>query len=252
MKLPALLAIAGMAAIAAPVHAQEDTSLRANSKGAYVTAGVGGGWASSPSSNYSGSGTIFGVPYSYTGNGTTSLGGGVAVDAGIGYDFGNSIRGEVTYVLGSYALGDTSWSGNIRAVGLNFPFNGNVSAAGNVSTNSVMFSGYYDFKSKSKFTPYVGAGIGYTAVSIPSMPASLTVNVGGTRQTVNNATINGGSGSAFGYQAKIGVSYAVSKPADVFAEAIYQGNTGVTINDTSFGALNAFSARAGVRYRFGS
>lgn len=247
-KLPALLAIAGMAAIAAPVHAQEDTSLRANSKGAYVTAGVGGGWSSSPSANYTESGTVLGVPYSGTGSGTTSLGGGVAVDAGIGYDFGNSIRGEVTYVLGSYALGDTSFSGNIRAAGQNFPFNGNIASSGNVSTNSVMFSGYYDFKTKSKFTPYVGAGIGWTGVSIPSMPASARVN----GVNLNNLTIDGGSASAFGYQAKIGVSYAVSKPADVFAEAIYQGNTGVTINEVSFGALNAFSARAGVRYRFGS
>lgn len=247
-KLPALLAIAGMAAIAAPVHAQEDTSLRANSKGAYVTAGVGGGWSSSPSANYTESGTVLGVPYSGTASGTTSLGGGVAVDAGIGYDFGNSIRGEVTYVLGSYALGDTSFSGNIRAAGQNFPFNGNIASSGNVSTNSVMFSGYYDFKTKSKFTPYVGAGIGWTGVSIPSMPASARVN----GVNLNNLTIDGGSGSAFGYQAKIGVSYAVSKPADVFAEAIYQGNTEVTINEVSFGALNAFSARAGVRYRFGS
>lgn len=247
-KLSALLAIAGLAAIASPVHAQEDASLRANSKGAYVTAGVGGGWASSPSSNYTESGTVIGIPYSATTSGTTSLGGGVAVDAGIGYDFGNSIRGEVTYVLGSYALGGTSFSGNIRAVGQNFPFNGNISSSGNLSTNSVMFSGYYDFKTKSKFTPYIGAGIGWTGVSIPSTPASATIN--GT--TFNNQTVDGGSGSAFGYQAKIGVSYAVSKPADVFAEAIYQGNTGVTINEVSFGALNAFSARAGVRYRFGS
>ena len=247
-KLSALLAIAGLVAIAAPVHAQEDTSLRANSKGAYVTAGVGGGWASSPSANYTESGTALGTPYTTTGSGSTSLGGGVAVDAGVGYDFGNSIRGEVTYVLGSYGLGSTSFSGNANFSGGSAPFNGSISASGNVSTNSVMFSGYYDFKSKSKFTPYVGAGIGWTGVSIPSMPASATVN----GVTVNNLTIDGGSGSAFGYQAKIGVSYAVSKPADIFAEAIYQGNTGVTINEVSFGALNAISARAGVRYRFGS
>jgi len=249
-KLPALLAIAGMAAIAAPVHAQEDTSLRANSKGAYVTAGVGGGWSSSPSANYTDSGTILGVRYALTGNSTSSLGGGVAADAGIGYDFGNNIRGEVTYVLGSYSLGSTSFSGNIRAVdfGVNFPFNGSIGASGNVSTNSVMFSSYYDFKSKSKFTPYVGAGIGWTGVSIPSMPGSITVN----GNTFNNLTFDGGSASAFGYQAKIGVSYVVSKPADVFAEAIYQGSTGVTINEVSVDALNAFSARAGVRYRFGS
>ena len=246
-KLPALLAIAVMTALAAPAHAQEAASHRANSKGAYVTAGVGGGWSSSPSANGTESGTVLGIPYSGTASGTASLGGGVAVDAGIGYDFGNSIRGEVTYVLRSYAVGDSSLSGSVRAIGMNFPFNGNTSASGNLSTNSVMFSGYYDFKSKSKFTPYVGAGIGYTSVSIPTMPFSATVN-GIAR---NNLTVDGGSGSAFGYQAKLGVSYAVSKPADVFAEAIYQGSTGVTISEISYGALNAFSVRAGARFRFG-
>jgi opacity protein-like surface antigen len=247
-KLSALLAIAGFASLSAPALAQENGSLRANSKGAYVTAGVGGGWSSSPSANYTESGTVLGVPYSGTASGTQSLGGGVAVDAGIGYDFGNSIRGEVTYVLGSYAVGATNFSGNSSYDGLNIPFNGNIVASGNVSTNSVMFSGYYDFKTKSKFTPYVGAGIGYTGVSIPTMGASATIN----GVAVNNLTVDGGSGSAFGYQAKLGVSYAVSKPADVFAEAIYQGSTGVTINEVSFGALNAFSVRAGARFRFGS
>ena len=247
-KLPVLLAVAGLASLSAPALAQDEASPRANSKGAYVTVGVGGGWAGSPSVAYSESGSVGGYTYSGTANGTTSLGGGVALDAGIGYDFGNSIRGEVTYVLGSYAIGNTTYSGNLTSGGRTYTGNGTVSASGNVSTNSVMFSGYYDFKSKSKFTPYVGAGIGYTGVSIPTMPASLTVN----GSTFNNLTVNGGSASAFGYQAKIGVSYAVSKPADVFGEVIYQGNTGVTINEVGYGALNAFSVRAGARLRFGS
>lgn len=247
-KLPVLLAVAGLASLAAPALAQEDTSPRANSKGAYVTAGVGGGWSSSPSVSYSESGAIGGTTYSGTTNGTASLGGGVAVDAGLGYDFGNSIRGEVTYVLGSYAIGSTAYSGTVRSGGTNYGLNGTITPSGNVSTNSVMFSGYYDFKSKSKFTPYVGGGIGWTSVSIPTMPASATVN----GSTYNNLTVDGGSASAFGYQAKLGVSYALSKPADIFGEVIYQGNTGVTINEVGYGPLNAFSVRAGARLRFGS
>ena len=188
-----------------------------------------------------------GFPYSGSGTGPASLGGGVAVDAGFGYDFGNSIRGELTYVLGSYAMGTGPFSGNVRVAGQNFASNGTLSGTGNVTTNSVMVSGYYDFKSKSRFTPYVGVGIGYTSVSFPTLIASASV--GGTTQ---NATEAAGGGSAFGYQAKVGISYAVSKPADVFAEAIYQGNTAFSINEDSYGALNAFSLRAGARYRFGN
>jgi opacity protein-like surface antigen len=243
----ALLAVAGLAMTAAPVLAQEGDTTSSKSSGAYVTVGVGGGWASSPSINYTESGRIGGTAYSGTTTGTAALGGGLALDAGLGYDFGKNIRGEVTYVLGSYAIGTTSYSGNVTAGGTRYGYNGTVSPTGNLSTNSVMFSGYYDFKSKSKFTPYVGGGIGWTSVSIPSMPASATVN--GT--TYNNLTVDSGSASAFGYQAKVGVSYAVSKPADIFAEAIYQGNTGVTINQFNYGPLNAISVRAGARLRFG-
>ena len=246
-KISALLAIAGMTASVAPAFAQQEASLRANTKGAYVTAGVGGGWSSSPSANDTVSGTVLGIPYSGSASGTASLGGGVAVDAGIGYDFGNSIRAEVSYVLGSYAVSNSSYTGSVSVAGRTLPLNGTISASGNITTNSAMFSGYYDFKTKSKFTPYVGAGLGYTNVSIPTMPASATVNT----ITLNNRTVNGGSGSAFGYQAKLGVSYAISQPADIFAEAIYQGSTGVTINEVGFGALNAFSIRAGARLRFG-
>lgn len=247
MKFPALLAVTGLAMTASPVLAQEGGTTSSKSSGVYVTVGAGGGWSSSTSVNYSESGAIGGTSYSGTTNGTANLGGGFALDAGLGYDFGNSVRGEVTYVLGSYAIGSTSYSGNVTSGGTRYGFNGNITPTGNLSTNSVMFSGYYDFKSKSKFTPYVGAGIGWTSVSIPSMPASATVN----GSTYNNLTVDSGSASAFGYQAKIGVSYAVSKPADIFAEAIYQGNTGVTINEFNYGPLNAISVRAGARLRFG-
>jgi opacity protein-like surface antigen len=242
------LAIAGLAFVATPAFAQDEPFPRASAKGVYVTAGVGGGWTSSPSVDYTESGTILGIPYSGTASGTSNLGGGVAVDAGLGYDFGNSTRAELTYVLGSYAVGNTPYAGNVTAAGFNFPFNGTISSAGNVSTNSIMLSGYYDFKNKSKLTPYIGAGIGYTNVNIPTMPASATIN----GISVNNLTVDGGNGSAFGYQAKIGVSYSVSKPADLFAEAIYQGNTGVTVNEVNYGPLNTFSLRAGARIRFGS
>jgi opacity protein-like surface antigen len=246
-NLSLLVAIGLIGSFSTPSFAQENSSLRAKSKGAYVTAGVGGGWASSPSGTYVDSGTVMGYPYSGTWTGPLNLGGGVAVDAGFGYDFGNSLRGELTYVLGSYAVGSGPFSGNVRAAGQNFASNGTISGTGNLTTNSVMVSGYYDFKSKSRFTPYIGAGIGYTSVSVPTLLASDSV--GGTTQ---NSTEAAGRGSAFGYQAKVGVSYAVSRPADIFAEAIYQGNTAFSYYDHSFGALNAFSARAGARYRFGN
>jgi opacity protein-like surface antigen len=115
-----------------------------------------------------------------------------------------------------------------------------------------MLSGYYDIQTKTKFTPYVGAGIGYTSVTLPSqnrVTGTYTVNGNSGTGWID---YGGGSGSAFGYQAKVGVSYAVSKPADVYVEGTYQGNTGTTINNLNLSALNLFGVRAGLRYRFGS
>ena len=64
--------------------------------------------------------------------------------------------------------------------------------------------------------------------------------------------VKGGSAGALGYQAKLGVAYAASEKADIFLEGTYQGSSGVSINGLSYSPLNAFGARAGVRFRFGS
>ena len=242
-----LFAIAGVSFFASPTLAQENSEPKDTTKGVYVTAGVGGGWSSSPNANYTESGTILGVPYTGTTSGTANLGGGIAAEGGLGYDFGNNIRTELTYVLNTFAVGNLSASGNLAIAGANVPFSGTISPSGNLTTNSVFVSGYYDFPTKSKFTPYVGAGLGYTSVNLPSMPATITA-VGVSDST----TIEGGSASAFGYLAKLGVSYAAAKSTDIYVEGIYQGNTGVTLNEVKYDPLNTFSARAGLRFRFGN
>lgn len=87
-------------------------------------------------------------------------------------------------------------------------------------------------------------------MTVPTVPYSATLNFDGNSYGYTG-TISGGNASAFGYMAKLGISYALSKPADLFAEGVYQGNTAVVINSVCYGALNSFSARAGVRFRFG-
>lgn len=254
-KLSALLAIAGMAAIAAPAFAQDNPAPQDKTKGVYVTAGAGGSWASNANTTYnnptfSEGGTVYGSQGTLKGD--IPLGGGVAVEAGIGYDFGNSIRSELTYLYNNGSISASTLTLDATSGGTRYTGTLNPNTSGTFSTNSVMLSGYYDIQTKSKFTPYVGAGIGYTSVTLPAQN-----RVTGT-YTVNGESGNGwidyggGSGSAFGYQAKIGVSYSVSKPADVYVEGTYQGNTGTTINNLNLSALNLFGVRAGLRYRFGS
>ena len=244
MAVRSFAALAALSAllVAAPASAQEeDSAPKDASKGFYATLSAGGSWLSSPSISSTDAAT------NTTVEGNWNLGGGVAAEAGFGYDFGNNVRAQLSYVLNTASLGDGSYSGTASGI----PFTGTISQSGTASTNSVFVSGYYDIPTKSKFTPYVGAGIGWTSVTIPSGDATATVTALG-RTVTAVAPNSGGSASAFGYTAKIGVSYAVSKPADLFIEGVYQGNTSVTIDSDQIGALNSFGARAGLRYRFGS
>lgn len=61
-------------------------------------------------------------------------------DAGIGYQFDQNYRFDLTY----------DWTGNYG-----------VNPAGNVSTNMFLGNFYYDWKNQSALTPYVGVGAGY-------------------------------------------------------------------------------------------
>jgi opacity protein-like surface antigen len=256
------LLVSGQSASAqttAPVSYEQGT-------GFYGTIGLGASWTQSVDVNFN--------PKSFndafddaviTANprGTSNFGGGFAGEAGIGYDFG-AVRTELTYVYNNANVD----GGNIKGNGLVF-YDNNIYDptvrvklnGGSVNTNSVMASAYVDIPTGSRFVPYVGGGIGYTNVNwsanfdnnvsvlVPALaPVPVTVPL--------NDYLNGrnfsksGNASLFGYQAKIGVSYVASCTTDVFAEGTYQGATGFEIQNVDYSNLNAWGARAGVRFRF--
>ncbi|MFM7733633.1 MAG: outer membrane protein, partial [Cyanobium sp.] len=122
--------------------------------GWYLTVGAG---ASTPvdqvfGGNASNDGNVF------DGSGDLQHGGGFAIDAGVGYDFG-AIRTELTYSYNRASLNDASFSGR------NFDFD--VSSSGVVNKNDVFGSVYLDVPF-GRWTPYIGGGIGYTSLSTPS------------------------------------------------------------------------------------
>ncbi len=194
-------------------------------KGFYATLGVGGAWPQ----NVTGDTTALGVGVS----GSYGLNGGFSGEVGAGYDFG-AVRGELTYTY----TGATLNSLTLKALGASG------SAAinnGNVSTNSVLVSAYVDIPTKSKLTPYLGGGLGYTNVSWGAYSASA---FGAT------LTQQSGNQGVLGYQAKLGVSYQVRAKADVFVEGTYQGSSGFSVDRVNYDSLSAFGARVGARYRF--
>ena len=150
----------------------------------------------------------------------------------LGYDFGN-IRAEVE---GSYAHNDVS-----STVGA--PLWG---AGGNIRTWGVLFNGFYDIKTGTPWTPYIGGGIGVGFVH-----ASLS----GTRPPGTAVGLYNGSDTAFAYQAIGGVSYALTPQLSLTADYRYFATTDATFtsNGTKWNVENAnHIITAGVRWSFGA
>ncbi|MEB3185503.1 MAG: outer membrane beta-barrel protein [Cyanobacteriota bacterium] len=166
-------------------------------------------------------------------SGDVGLGGGFSGDIGIGYDFG-AIRAELTYGYSNSSVNDISASTNLGDF--------SVDTDGSINKNDILVSAYWDIDTGSRWTPYVGGGIGWTNIGTPSVDIA---NDG-------RGAFGGGNRSAFGYQAKLGVAYGVNNSTDVYVEGVYQGATSLSdTDDVKFDAFNSWGAKLGVRFRFG-
>jgi len=251
------------------VHAEESSNTQAKEaavkkpstpqslKGWYLTVGAGGTWEETV--NDKKQSTAYSPYYGdlrQDRTGQINHDGGFAAEGGVGYDFGNQLRAELTYLFNTTELGNQTYSGTITGPGVpggSDSFSGNADVYGRTYRNSVLASVYYDIPTRSRWVPYVGAGLGWTNVSTSNLTYNydVTIRSNGARQTGSD-TISGGSGNAFGYQAKIGVTYLLSKSTDLFVEGNYQGNTSVDLGTgTTLGSFNSFGVKGGFRYRFG-
>jgi opacity protein-like surface antigen len=166
-------------------------------------------------------------------NGDLGFGGGFSGDLAVGYDFG-AIRTELSYVYTRASVNDVSFS-----------INGNdydLSSSGIINKNDIFVSGYWDISTGSRWTPYIGGGVGYTNLSTPR----IRVSNGG--ESASTGSANEG---LFGWQAKLGVSYGVSNASDVYLEGTYSGASGFEGDNIRYDSYNDFGAKLGFRYRFG-
>lgn len=119
-----------------------------------------------------------------------------------------------------------------------------------VDTYSGFLNGYYDFPTKSRLSPYLGAGLGITWVD-----AAVQSGPGGVVRTP------GISQSAFGYLARAGLSYRMGDASALFLQYRYTGSSGfhyggatVTVGGQTFavppvsGGLSNHAAELGLRW----
>jgi Surface antigen len=166
---------------------------------------------------------------------TLNLNTGFNGELAIGYQF-NQARAELAVGYGNYGVDRQSFDlGSF----------GSVSTDGNGSANvtTVMVNGYYDIPIyghkgvKSRWSPYIGAGIGYANIGLPSCNG--------------DGCFSGGSVNGLAYQGKVGVSYRASEQGFAFLEGGYLGATGSSVDGIAFDNFGTWQVSIGWRQGFG-
>jgi len=149
---------------------------------------------------------------------------------------------------GAIALG-TTFSENWRGEAELSYSNSNVDSfsdtngSGETSMFGLMFNGLYDFKTNSRWTPYVGAGIGAAVIDSNDLSP-----VGGSRITKSD--------HVFAYQGIAGVTYKIDDQLGLFSEYRYVGamdrdlrtDSGIDVDSDS----GEHRIMVGLRWSFGA
>ena len=213
-----------LGAIASPALAGAEEGERSKF---YGTAGIGYSMIRDADWDYEG-----GASYTDA-DGDIEIDNGLGYQFGIGYDFGNKTRAEFTY---------SSHNGDLDKVTESTAGVADEDLDGDVSLESFMISVYRDLgDGNSKFTPYIGAGIGTTSFELDDV------------KTKDGFKLGDWDDSAFSWQLKGGVSYELTEKMDGYTEVTYlnvgevgesSGDQEVDIESSSVGIFT------GVRFRF--
>ena len=132
-------------------------------------------------------------------------------EVGLGYRFNTNLRTEVSYVANTNDVNNSSDMTETEAT-------------------SLLISAYYDFSNDSKWTPYIGAGIG-----------SVTLDTDAS--TDKDDTVSTAQG-------KLGVTYDAGEKTDVFGEIVRQGYGESNIKNTDLDEFGSWKYQLGMRYFF--
>ena len=197
------------------------------SKGIYIN----GNYGTSSLTNASWKATVDNLAH----KGDLKFDDGTAWEAGLGYDFGR-LRTELSYSESINKIESITAKideGILKGTSVTS------SASGDLKINNVLINGYLDFPIGKRFTPYIGAGIGGSKLNIDNI-------------TVDGEILESANTWLFGYQGKLGLSYALTKNFNIFGEGTYSafndfGAAGEKYSLESNGDINY---RAGLTLKF--
>jgi hypothetical protein len=183
-------------------------------------------------------------------NGNVNVAGGIAnVQNTLGLNTGFNGELAVGYKFPKFrtdlSVGYTNLGNQTQTVTAPNFASGTVTGTGSVNLFTVMANLYYDFKIKkkdgdlSRWSPYIGAGIGWGNLSTPNCALANNCNL-----------YEAGSASTFAYQGKIGVAYRATQTGFVFLEGGYLGTTSANVQNVSYDPLGIWRVNLGWRQRF--
>ena len=168
------------------------------------------------------------------------------ISAAIGFDFSKvskvNARAELEYTYKDKA----TFAPNISsAIFKGFPS----FLVNELRTQSLMLNGYYDFKNKSKFTPYLSAGVGVSRIEnkVSINPEFFGDSENITTDTNNNFTWTAGAGIAYKVTENVALDLAY-RYVDAGETDVSQSIGGIKLKNTADLVSHDYSL--GVRYNF--
>jgi OmpA-OmpF porin, OOP family len=145
------------------------------------------------------------------------------------------------------------FNNQVETAGAGIPGIGNFvsDAVGNVSVKAYTLNSYFDYQiNQSRFSPYVGGGIGLMQSEINSLFPSFFTQIGQTFNGVNTT-----SNVKFCYQFRVGLNYELSYRTELFSGYRYFDAGELTFASSPFGVFHPdratfHSFETGIRVKF--
>ena len=176
------------------------------------------------------------------------------ISAAIGFDFSKvskvNARAELEYTYKDKATFAPNISSAIfNGVEVQFPEGFPSFLVNELRTQSLMLNGYYDFKNKSKFTPYLSAGVGVSRIEnkVSINPEFFGDSENITTDTNNNFTWTAGAGIAYKVTENVALDLAY-RYVDAGETDVSQSIGGIKLKNTADLVSHDYSL--GVRYNF--
>ena len=111
-----------------------------------------------------------------------------------------------------------------------------------VDVKSYMLYGYKDFTNNTKFSTYLGAGLGISSLDVPEQ----IINVGGA-----NLPVPAADEEVFTFGIKLGAEYEIAQNTSIYSEVGYLNLASFeTSDDEDYDSNNVLTIGAGLRFSF--